>query len=115
MPANRTRCYAIPQRGTPLRQSGRPRRFAPRKAGSHWRGSFERTADDAKNFTRRGLLFQRIGKIAIPLLQFFEQPHIFDGDHRLGRKRFQQRHLLVSEGLDLFAPNGDNADGIPFS
>src|SRR6516225_1989268 len=40
-----------------------------------------RAGDDAKNFARRCLLLQR-------LLEFLEQSHVFDGDHR-----------LVSEGL----------------
>ena len=35
-----------------------------------------RAGDDTQDFTRRRLLLQR-------LLEFLEQPHVLDGDHRL--------------------------------
>ena len=35
-----------------------------------------RAGDDAQDFTRRRLLLQRF-------LEFLEQPHVLDGDHRL--------------------------------
>ena len=44
-----------------------------------------------KNFTRRSLLFQR-------LLEFLEQPHVLNGNHRLVGKGFKQLDLCWSEG-----------------
>ena len=55
-----------------------------------------RTGDDAQDFTRRGLLLQR-------LLEFLEQPHVLDGDHRLVGKGFEQLDLRRGEGAHLDA------------
>ena len=50
-----------------------------------------RAGDDAQDFTRRGLLLQR-------LLEFLKQPHVLDGDHRLVGEGFKQLDLRRGEG-----------------
>ena len=53
-------------------------------------------ADDAQDFARRRLLLQRF-------LEFLEQPHILDGDHRLIGEGFEQLDLRRGEGAHLDA------------
>ena len=55
-----------------------------------------RAGDDAQNFTRGGLLFQR-------LLEFLEQPHVLNGDHGLISEGFEQLNLRWGEGTHLDA------------
>jgi hypothetical protein len=42
------------------------------------------------------------------VLDFIEQPHVFDGNCRLVRKRRNQFDLLVSEGADFVMPDGQD-------
>ena len=49
-----------------------------------------------KNFARRCLLFQRF-------LEFLEQSHVLDGDHRLIGEGFKQFDLRRSKGAHLDA------------
>ena len=56
-----------------------------------------RAGDDAQDFTRRRLLLQRF-------LEFLEQPHVLDGDHRLVGEGFKQLDLRRGEGAYLDAP-----------
>ena len=60
-----------------------------------------RAADDFQNFAGRRLLVQRLGKIAVAFLQFFEQPHVLDGDDGLIGEGFKQRHLPLGKRLHL--------------
>ena len=53
----------------------------------HVRG---RAADDAEHLGRRRLMLQRLAQFRVALLEFFEQPHVFDGDHGLGGESFEQ-------------------------
>ena len=55
-----------------------------------------RAGDDAQDFTRRRLLFQRF-------LEFLEQPHVLDGDHRLIGEGFEKLDLRRGEGAHLDA------------
>ena len=55
-----------------------------------------RAGDHAQDLTRRGLLLQR-------LLEFLEQPHILDGDHRLVGEGFEKLDLRRGEGAHLGA------------
>ena len=50
-----------------------------------------------KNLTRRRLLLQRLGEIAVAFLQFLEQPHVLDGDHRLVGEGLEQRDLFFGK------------------
>ena len=62
-----------------------------------------RAGDDTQNFARRSLLLQGLGEIAVALLQFFEQPHVLDGDHRLVGEGFKQLDLRRGEGAHFGA------------
>ena len=48
-----------------------------------------RTGNNAQDLTRRCLLLQGLGEITVAPLQFVEQPHILDRDHRLSSKRLE--------------------------
>ena len=63
-----------------------------------------------QDLARRCLLFQRFSQIAIAFLQFLEQPHVLDGDHRLVGEGFEKRDLLVRERTNLGSTNDDHAD-----
>ena len=65
-----------------------------------------RAGDDAQDFTRRRLLLQR-------LLEFLEQPHVLDGDHRLIGKGFEQLDLRRGEGAHLDATCGQCSNEFP--
>ena len=70
-----------------------------------------RAADDAENLARRSLLLQSFAQIRVALLEFFEQPHVLDGDHGLGGESFEERDLLSEKGrtsvrLMLITPMG---------
>src|SRR5215470_16836561 len=62
-----------------------------------------RTGDDTQNFTRGCLLFQR-------LLEFVEQAHILDGDHRLIGKRFEKLDLFLRKRANLRPTDHDRPD-----
>src|SRR5215471_9781268 len=47
-----------------------------------------RAADDAEYFGSCRLMLQRLAQFSIALLQFLEQPDVFDGDHRLRSEGF---------------------------
>ena len=49
-----------------------------------------RAADDAEHFGGRRLMLQRLAQFRIALLQFLEQPHVLDGDHRLVGEGFEE-------------------------
>ena len=72
-------------------------------------------ADDAQDFAGRRLLFQRIGQLCVARLQFREQKHVLDGDHRLRGECPQQLDLLDGERPRLGASDGDRPDGVPFA
>ena len=49
-----------------------------------------RAADDAEHLGRCGLMLQGLAQFRVALLQFFEQPHVLDGDHGLVGKGLEQ-------------------------
>ena len=55
-------------------------------------------------------MLQRLAQFRVALAEFFEQTHVFDGDHRLRGKGFQQRYLLVSERLQFRTTDVDQPD-----
>ena len=55
-----------------------------------------RAGDHAQDFTRGGLLLQR-------LLEFLKQPHVLDRDHRLVGERFEELDLRRGKGAHLGA------------
>ena len=50
-----------------------------------------RAADDAEHLGRCRLMLQRLAQFCVALLDFFEQPHVLDGDHRLVGEGFEER------------------------
>ena len=56
-----------------------------------------RAADDAEHLGRCRLMLQGLAQFCVALLEFFEQPHVLDGDHRLIGEGFEQRDLFIGE------------------
>ena len=56
-----------------------------------------RSGDDLQHLRRRGLLLQRLGKLARARLHLVEQPHVLDGDHRLVGEGGDKLDLLLRE------------------
>ena len=56
-----------------------------------------RAADDAEHLGRCRLMLQGLAQFCVALLQFFEQPHVLDRDHRLIGEGFEESDLLVSK------------------
>ena len=61
-----------------------------------------RAADDAEHLGGRRLMLQRLAQFRVALLEFFEQPDILDGDHRLISEGFKQCDLLSVNGRTSF-------------
>src|SRR6516162_5505324 len=108
-----------------------PRRIATRKASfstitilancaSQRRAAFSATEAstgstslgelDMTYLRRRGLLLQRLAEISCPLAQLVQQPRILDGNDGLGREAFGESNLLIYEGSDFLAINGDGTN-----
>src|SRR5262249_58615049 len=81
----------------------------------NWLHVRRRAADDTKHLGRRGLMFQSLAQFRIALLQFFEQPHVLDGNYGLVGKGLKQSDLLVGEWTNLRAANRDSPDGNTFA
>ena len=69
-----------------------------------------RAADDAEHLGRCRLMLQGLAQFCIALLQFFEQPHVLDGDHGLIGEGFEEFDLLVRERTNLGPANGNRPD-----
>ena len=69
-----------------------------------------RAADDAEHLGGRRLMLQRLAQFRVALVEFLEQPHVLDRDHRLVGEGFEKRDLFVCEGTDLGAANCDCSD-----
>ena len=74
-----------------------------------------RPADDFQNFGGRGLLFQRLRKLARALLLGLEQPHVLDRDRRLIGEGRQQRDVLLLEWPHFRATYCNGAERPPFT
>jgi hypothetical protein len=61
----------------------------------------ERRVNRLGDFAEGAQLLYRLGKFAGAGLHFFEQPYVFDRDHRLVGKGADQLDLLFCERLDL--------------
>src|SRR5262245_18701527 len=70
-----------------------------------------RSADNAEHFGSRRLMLQGLAQFCVALLDLFEQPHVFDGNYRLGRKGFEQLDLLLREGSHFQSAYQNNPDG----
>ena len=69
-----------------------------------------RVGNDLQHLGGRGLLLQRLAKIARPRLHLVEQPHVLNRDHRLVGKGAGEFDLSVGERPHPGAPNHDDAD-----
>ena len=66
-----------------------------------------RTADDAEHLRRCRLMLQGLVQFCVALLQFLEQPDVFDGDDGLICEGLEKFNLIVSEGLDSAGGEGE--------
>src|SRR5262249_62372029 len=57
----------------------------------------------------------RLRKLPVLVLDFVEQPHILDRDHRLVSKGGDQLYLLLGKRTHGFALYGDDSDWDPFA
>jgi hypothetical protein len=60
-------------------------------------------------------MLQGLAQFGIALLEFFEQPDVFDSDDRLIRERLKQLYLSVTERPDFLAADIDGANGDTFA
>src|SRR5262245_35410520 len=70
-----------------------------------------RAADDAEHRRCCRLMLQGFAQFHVALLQFFEQPHILDGNHRLVGKGLKQFYLPVGEWANLFSTDVNRTYG----
>src|SRR5262245_38599654 len=75
-----------------------------------------RTTDDIEHFARSCLMMKSFGEcvsafcyLACARLFGLEQPRVLNGDDGLVGKGLQQRNLVVAEGLDFRAADGNHA------
>ena len=81
----------------------------------HWLHVRRRATDDAEHLGRCRLMFQRLAQFCVALLDLFEKPHVFDGDHRLIGEGFEKLNLPFSERPDLHPTNHDCTDRDAFA
>ena len=73
----------------------------------------ESRADGLANLAQRFQFPNRPRQLAGPRLQFLEQPHVLDGDHRLVGKGFEEFDLRRGEGAHLDATRGQVSNEFP--
>src|SRR5262245_3284805 len=78
----------------------------------HVRG---RATDDPEYLGRCRLILQGFAQFCVALPQFLKQPHVFDGNDRLVRKRFEEGDLLVGKRLCLHPPDGNASNRLSFT
>src|SRR4030095_4001001 len=69
-----------------------------------------RAADDAEHLRCCRLMLQGLAQFCVALLDFLEEPHVFDGNYRLVGKGFEKRDLLVGEWTDFCSANDNCSD-----
>src|SRR5262249_33087757 len=74
-----------------------------------------RAADDLEHVGGSSLLPERLAQLLRARLHLLEQPHVLDRDDRLVGEGSDEVDLLVGEGMHLFAPQNDYADGRVFA
>src|SRR5512145_1902303 len=75
--------------------------------GLHVRG---RAADNAEYLRCCRLMLQRLAQLCIAFLQFFKQPHVLDGDDRLGCEGLKESDLLIGERTDLLTTDRNRSN-----
>src|SRR6185436_20996006 len=68
--------------------------------------------DGSKDAARRRLAFERLAQVAVPGLEFLEQPDVLDRDHRLVGEGLEQLDLTFGETA-LRAGHVDRAKRAP--
>src|SRR5262245_33985757 len=74
-----------------------------------------RAADDAKHLGCCRLMLQGFAQFGVTLLDLFEQPDVFYGDHRLVSEGFEELDLLIRERPDLHPAKRNHADRNTFA
>src|SRR5262249_25248283 len=74
-----------------------------------------RTADDAKHFGGRRLMFQGLTEFGVALLDLLEQAHVFNRDHCLVGEGFKESDLFVCERPNLGAADRNSSNRNTFS
>src|SRR5262245_38336407 len=74
-----------------------------------------RAADDAEHLGGCGLMLQRLAQFRIALLDFFEQAHVFDGNHCLVSEGLEKADLTIGERTDLQSADHDSSNRGPLS
>ena len=69
--------------------------------------------NNPKNVTCRGLLLQRLGELAVSILQFLKQPDVFYGDDGLIGEGLKKCNLLVRKRSNLDSTNKNHPDRNP--
>src|SRR5215831_14858961 len=75
-----------------------------------WLHVRRRAADNTEHFRGRRLMLQRFAQFGVTFLDFFEQPNVFDRDHRLRSKGLQQLDLLIGKGTNFHPADHDRPD-----
>ena len=74
-----------------------------------------RRRDRAQDIGGGGLLLQRLGDLAVALLEILEEAGVFDGDDRLIGKRLKQRDLLLGVGMQPVVADDQHAERLAFA
>ena len=110
-----------PQHGTGRPATARRLPRSRRRAASPTRGASPGrargrkllSAYDLEHLGVGRLLLERLGEIAVALLELLEQPDVLDGDDRLVGEGLKECDLLVREGLDGLATTTMVPRGMP--
>ena len=63
----------------------------------------------------RGLLLQRLGEVAVTILQFLKKPNVLNGDDGLASEGFKELDLLLQERTDNLSLNQNCPDRDSFA
>ena len=75
----------------------------------------ERRADRLTDFAERFQFADGACQFVGSLIQFFEQPHVLDGDDRLVGEGLEKGNLLIGKRLDSFSADVDRTDSDSFA
>src|SRR5262249_60302993 len=81
----------------------------------HWLHVCRRAADDAKDFGRCRLMFERLAQFCVALLDLLEQPDILDSNHGLVGESFEPVYLLLRKWTNFRAPDNYRPNRNSFS
>src|SRR5215471_5071431 len=102
--------YVVSAEGDPARSGPTQPLGSPDERVEHRLQIERRAADDLQHIARRGLVFERLLQVVRAILQFVQEPRIFDRDYRLVGEAFDQPDLFVREGPNFLTIDVDGAD-----